>query len=165
MKLQKRKCATKGATADERRRERQRRRRRRRATATSSFSHWSGCCVGEEEEEEDQPSPHGILPPLSGYNKQEAPVTGATSNRKPPTTTTTGTGNRPALSTSGCMKWEKKNQLLPFGVSFLYQFWVSWKTIYFLYLAGGRGGFLFAPPFWVQPSSKLESERVTLTNL
>ncbi len=80
MKLQKRKCATKGATADERRRERQRRRRRRRATATSSFSHWSGCCVGEEEEE-DQPSPHGILPPLSGYNKQEAPVTGATSNR------------------------------------------------------------------------------------
>ncbi|CAK9876869.1 unnamed protein product [Sphagnum jensenii] len=80
MKLQKRKRATKGGTADETRRERQRRRRRQGATATSSFSHWSGCCV-EEEEEEDQPGPHGILPPLSGYNKQEAPVTGATSNR------------------------------------------------------------------------------------
>ncbi len=81
MKLQKRKRPTKGAAADERRRERQRRRRRRRrATATSSFTNWS-CCCEEEEEEEDQPSPHGILPPLSGDNKQEAPVTGATSNR------------------------------------------------------------------------------------
>jgi len=79
MKLQKRKRATKGAAADERRRERQRRRRRRRATATSSFTNWS--CGCEEEEEEDRPSPHGILPSLSGDNKQEAPVTGATSNR------------------------------------------------------------------------------------
>jgi hypothetical protein len=91
-----------------RRREQQRRRRRRRrgATATSSLSHWSYCCE-EEEEEEDQPSPHGILLPLSGYNKQEAPVTEPTSNRNNQLQLLLEPVTVQPLSTSGCMKWKK----------------------------------------------------------